>query len=56
MGDFDDDLDHLASELNLVAPHVPSHMQDAYQRGSMVDLAFTVRGLGRFPMNWCGRR
>jgi twitching motility protein PilT len=115
VGDFDDDLDHLASELNLVAPlrtaeapgthrsieswlrrlrelHgsdlllvsgappivrasgrlvptselvlsadditaavapvVSSRLQDAYQRGGAVDLAFTVRGLGRFRMNY----
>jgi twitching motility protein PilT len=115
MGDFDDDLDHLASELDLVAPqrtaeapgthrsieswlrrlrelqgsdlllvsgappfaraagrllqtseliltpddittalapHIPSRLQDAYQRGSTVDLAFTVRGLGRFRLNY----
>ena len=108
MGDFDDDLDHLASELNLVAPlrrhggaapfdrirlrrlrelqgsdlllvtGAPGHarisppasdlrtrigtddieaalmplvsprLQDDYHRGAAVDLAFTVRGLGRF--------
>ena len=115
MGDFDDDLDHLASELNLVAPQrtaeapgthrsietwlrrlrelqgsdlllvsgappvvrtsgrlvptselllspddivaavtplISSRHQDVYQRGSAVDLAFTVRGLGRFRMNY----
>jgi twitching motility protein PilT len=115
VGDFDDDLDHLASELNLVAPlrsaeapgthrsieswlrrlrelqgsdlllvsgappvvrasgrllptseliltpddiaaavapHVPSRLQDAYHRGAAVDLAFAVRGLGRFRMNY----
>jgi twitching motility protein PilT len=115
MGDFDDDLDQLASELNLVAPQrlaeapgthrsletwlrrlrelqgsdlllvagappvvrssgrllatselvlgaddivaavmplVPSRLHDLYQRGSAVDLAFTVRGLGRFRMNY----
>ena len=115
MGDFDDDLDHLASELNLVAPQrtaeapgthrsieswlrrlrelqgsdlllvtgapplvrvqgrllptselvlgndditaaiaplVSSRLHDAYQRGAAVDLAFTVRGLGRFRMNY----
>ncbi len=114
MGDFDDDLDHLASELNLVAPQrtaeapgsprstetwlrrlrelqgtdlllvtgappvvrasgrllptselvlsaedieaavvplVPERLQDAYRHGAAVDLAFTVRGLGRFRMN-----
>ncbi|HKC55160.1 MAG TPA: PilT/PilU family type 4a pilus ATPase [Vicinamibacterales bacterium] len=115
MGDFDDDLDHLASELNLVAPQrtaeapgthrsieswlrrlrelqgsdlllvagappvvraqgrllptselvlgndditaavaplVSSRLHDAYQRGAAIDLAFTVRGLGRFRMNY----
>ena len=115
MGDFDDDLDHLASELNLVAPQrtaeapgthrsieswlrrlrelegsdlllvtgaapvvraqgrllptsevvlgadditaavaplIPPRLLDAYQRGAAVDLAFTVRGLGRFRMNY----
>jgi len=115
MGDFDDDLDHLASELNLVAPQrtaeapgsprsietwlrrlrelqgsdlllvvgappvvrvsgrllptselvlgpadidaavaplVPERLQEAYRRGAAVDLAFTVRGLGRFRMNF----
>ncbi|HYS25451.1 MAG TPA: PilT/PilU family type 4a pilus ATPase [Vicinamibacterales bacterium] len=115
MSDFDDDLDHLASELNLVAPQrtaeapgthrsieswlrrlrelqgsdlllvtgapplvrtqgrlvptselvlgndditaaiaplVPSRLHDAYQRGAAIDLAFTVRGLGRFRMNY----
>ena len=114
MGDFDDDLDHLASELNLVAPQrppetgggprsigswlrrlrelqgsdlllvsgaspvvratgkllptsdvvlgaddieaaifplVPTRLQDAYREGVAVDLAFTVRGLGRFRLN-----
>ena len=115
MGDFDDDLDHLASELNLVAPQRPaeapgthrsieswlrrlrelqgsdlllvtgappvvrtqgrllptsdvvlgndditaavgplvsSRLLEAYQRGAAIDLAFTVRGLGRFRMNY----
>jgi len=115
VGDFDDDLDHLASELNLVAPQrtaeapgthrsieswlrrlrelegsdlllvtgaapvvraqgrllptsevvlgadditaavaplIPPRLLDAYQRGAAVDLAFTVRGLGRFRMNY----
>jgi len=115
VGDFDDDLDHLASELNLVAPHrpgdasgahrsieswlrrlrelqgsdlllvagappmvrasgrlmptselvlgsddieaavapvVPARLQDAFRRGTAVDLAFTIRGLGRFRMNY----
>jgi twitching motility protein PilT len=115
VSDFDDDLDHLASELNLVAPQrvaeapgthrsieswlrrlrelqgsdlllvsgappvvrasgrlvptseliltaddivaavtplISSRLQDAYQHGSAVDLAFTVRGLGRFRMNY----
>ena len=115
MSDFDDDLDHLASELNLVAPQrtaeapgthrsieswlrrlrelqgsdlllvtgapplvrtqgrlvptselvlgndditaaiaplVPSRLHDAYQHGAAIDLAFTVRGLGRFRMNY----
>jgi len=115
VGDFDDDLDHLASELNLVAPQrtadaagsprsieswlrrlrelqgsdlllvagappvvrvsgrllptselilgtddieaavmplVSARLQDAYHRGAAVDLAFTVRGLGRFRMNF----
>jgi twitching motility protein PilT len=115
MGDFDDDLDHLASELNLVAPQrtaeapgsprsieswlrrlrelqgsdlllvvgappvvrvsgrllptselvlgpadidsavaplVPERLQEAYRRGAAVDLAFTMRGLGRFRMNF----
>ena len=115
MGDFDDDLDHLASELNLVAPQrtaeapgthrsieswlrrlrelegsdlllvtgaapvvraqgrllptsevvlgadditaavaplIPPRLLDTYQRGAAVDLAFTVRGLGRFRMNY----
>ena len=115
MSDFDDDLDHLASELNLVAPQrtaeapgthrsieswlrrlrelqgsdlllvpgappvvrasgrilptselvlsaeditaavaplVSARLLDAYQRGSAVDLAFVVRGLGRFRMNY----
>ena len=115
MGDFDDDLDHLASELNLVAPQrtaeapgthrsieswlrrlrelqgsdlllvtgappvvrtqgrllpmsevvldndaitaavgplVSSRLLEAYQRGAAIDLAFTVRGLGRFRMNY----
>ena len=115
MGDFDDDLDHLASELNLVAPQrtaeapgtprsieswlrrlrelngsdlllvsgappvvrasgrlvptseliltpddivaavmplVSGRLQDAYQHGIAVDLAFTIRGLGRFRMNY----
>jgi twitching motility protein PilT len=115
VSDFDDDLDHLASELNLVAPQrtaeapgthrsieswlrrlrelqgsdlllvtgappfvrtqgrlvptselvlgndditaaiaplVPSRLHDAYQRGAAIDLAFTVRGLGRFRMNY----
>jgi len=115
VGDFDDDLDHLASELNLVAPQrtaeapgthrsieswlrrlrelqgsdlllvagappvvraqgrllptselvlgndditaavaplVSSRLHDAYQRGAAIDLAFTVRGLGRFRMNY----
>jgi twitching motility protein PilT len=115
MGDFDDDLDHLASELNLVAPQrlaeapgthrsletwlrrlrelqgsdlllvagappvvrasgqllaiselvlgnddivsavtpvVPLRLQDVYKQGVAVDLAFTVRGLGRFRMNF----
>ena len=115
MGDFDDDLDHLASELNLVAPQrlaeapgthrsletwlrrlrelqgsdillvagvppvvrasgqllaiselvlgnddivsavtpvVPFRLQDVYKQGVAVDLAFTVRGLGRFRMNF----
>ena len=115
MGDFDDDLDHLASELNLVAPQrlaeapgthrsletwlrrlrelqgsdlllvagappvvrasgqllaiselvlgnddivsaatpvVPFRLQDVYKQGVAVDLAITVRGLGRFRMNF----
>jgi len=115
VGDFDDDLDHLASELNLVAPQrtaeapgthrsieswlrrlrelegsdlllvtgaapvvraqgrllptsevvlgadditaavaplIPPRLLDTYQRGAAVDLAFTVRGLGRFRMNY----
>jgi len=115
VGDFDDDLDHLASELNLVAPQrlaeapgthrsletwlrrlrelqgsdlllvagappvvrasgqllaiselvlgnddivsaatpvVPFRLQDVYKQGVAVDLAFTVRGLGRFRMNF----
>ena len=115
MSDFDDDLDHLASELNLVAPQRPaeapgthrsieswlrrlrelhgsdlllvagappvvraqgrllptseivlgadditaavaplitSRLQDVYHRGAAIDLAFTVRGLGRFRMNY----
>jgi len=115
VSDFDDDLDHLASELNLVAPQrtaeapgthrsieswlrrlrelqgsdlllvtgapplvrtqgrlvptselvlgndditaaiaplVPSRLHDAYQHGAAIDLAFTVRGLGRFRMNY----
>ena len=115
MGDFDDDLDHLASELNLVAPQrtaeapgthrsieswlrrlrelqgsdlllvtgappvvrvqgrllptsevvlgadditaavaplISSRLQDAYHRGAAIDLAFTVRALGRFRMNY----
>ncbi len=115
MSDFDDDLDHLASELNLVAPQrtaeapgshrsieswlrrlrelhgsdlllvsgappvvrtsgrlvptseivltaddidaavtplISARLQDAYHRGAAVDLAFTVRGLGRFRMNY----
>ncbi|HEY3093216.1 MAG TPA: PilT/PilU family type 4a pilus ATPase, partial [Vicinamibacterales bacterium] len=115
MGDFDDDLDHLASELNLVAPQrtaeapgthrsieswlrrlrelqgsdlllvtgappvvrtqgrllptsdivlgndditaaigplVSPRLLEAYQRGAAIDLAFTVRGLGRFRMNY----
>ena len=115
MGDFDDDLDHLASELNLVAPQRPAEapgthrsieswlrrlrelqgsdlllvtgappvvrtqgrllptsdvvlgndditaaigplvsprLLEAYQRGAAIDLAFTVRGLGRFRMNY----
>jgi len=115
VGDFDDDLDHLASELNLVAPQrtaesagshrsieswlrrlrelqgsdlllvagsppvvrtpgrltptsdlilgsddidaavapvVSARLQEAFRRGSAVDLAFTVRGLGRFRMNY----
>jgi twitching motility protein PilT len=115
VSDFDDDLDHLASELNLVAPQrtaeapgthrsietwlrrlrelqgsdlllvtgappivraqgrllptselvlgteditsaiaplVSSRLQDAYHRGAAIDLAFTVRGLGRFRMNY----
>jgi twitching motility protein PilT len=115
VSDFDDDLDHLASELNLVAPLrtaeapgtprsieswlrrlrelqgsdlllvagappvvraqgrllatselvlgndditaavaplVSSRLQEAYHRGAAVDLAFTVRGLGRFRMNY----
>jgi twitching motility protein PilT len=115
MGDFDDDLDHLASELNLVAPQrlaeapgthrsletwlrrlrelqgsdlllvagappvvrasgqllatselvlgnddivsavtpaVPFRLQDVYKQGVAIDLAFTVRGLGRFRMNF----
>jgi twitching motility protein PilT len=115
VGDFDDDLDHLASELNLVAPQRPaeapgthrsieswlrrlrelqgsdlllvtgappvvrtqgrllptsdivlgndditaavgplvsSRLLEAYQRGAAIDLAFTVRGLGRFRMNY----
>lgn len=115
MSDFDDDLDQLASELNLVAPQrlaeapgthrsieswlrrlrelqgsdlllvtgapplvrasgrllatselllgnddivsavtpvVPFRLQDVYKQGMAVDLAFTVRGLGRFRMNF----
>jgi twitching motility protein PilT len=115
MGDFDDDLDHLASELNLVAPQrtaeapgthrsietwlrrlrelqgsdlllvtgappvvrvagrlvptselvlstddiiaavtplVSARLQNVYQRGAAIDLALTVRGLGRFRMNY----
>src|SRR5438132_6636097 len=115
VGDFDDDLDHLASELNLVAPQrtaeapgthrsietwlrrlrelhgsdlllvagappvvrasgrlvptselvlgaadidaaviplISARLQDAYHHGAAVDLAFTVRGLGRFRMNY----
>jgi len=115
VGDFDDDLDHLASELNLVAPQrtaeapgthrsieswlrrlrelqgsdlllvtgappivraqgrllptselvlgtdditaavsplISSRLHDAYHRGAAIDLAFTVRGLGRFRMNY----
>jgi len=115
VGDFDDDLDHLASELNLVAPQRPAEapgthrsieswlrrlrelqgsdlllvtgappvvrtqgrllptsdvvlgndditaaigplvsprLLEAYQRGAAIDLAFTVRGLGRFRMNY----
>jgi twitching motility protein PilT len=115
VGDFDDDLDHLASELNLVAPQrtaeapgthrsieswlrrlrelqgsdlllvtgappvvrtqgrllptsdivlgndditaaigplVSPRLLEAYQRGAAIDLAFTVRGLGRFRMNY----
>jgi twitching motility protein PilT len=115
MGDFDDDLDHLASELNLVAPQrtadapgsprsieswlrrlreiqgndlllvtgappvvrvsgrlvptselvlgaddikaaviplMPARLQEAYGSGTAVDLAFTIRGLGRFRMNF----
>jgi twitching motility protein PilT len=115
VGDFDDDLDDLASELNLVAPQrqaeaagtprsieswlrrlrelegsdlllvpgappairvsgrlvptselvlgaddidaavmplVSARLNDAYKRGAAVDLAFTIRGLGRFRMNY----
>jgi twitching motility protein PilT len=115
VGDFDDDLDHLASELNLVAPLrtaetagsprsieswlrrvrelqgsdlllvagappiarasgrltpisdvvlnsddidaavapvVSTRLQEVFRRGAAVDLAFTVRGLGRFRMNY----
>ena len=115
MGDFDDDLDHLASELKLVAPQrtadapgsprwieswlrrlreiqgsdlllvtgappvvrvsgrlvptselvlgaddikaaviplMPARLQEAYRSGTAVDLAFTIRGLGRFRMNF----
>jgi twitching motility protein PilT len=115
VGDFDDDLDHLASELNLVAPQrtaeapgshrsietwlrrlrelngsdlllvtgappvvraagrlmptselvlgtddidaavmplISARLQDAYTHGAAVDMAFTVRGLGRFRMNY----
>jgi twitching motility protein PilT len=115
VSDFDDDLDHLASELNLVAPQrtveapgshrsieswlrrlrelhgsdlllvsgappvvrtsgrlvpmseivltaddidaavtplISARLQDAYHGGAAVDLAFTMRGLGRFRMNY----
>ena len=115
MGDFDDDLDHLASQLNLVAPQrpaeapgsprsietwlrrlrevqgsdlllvagappvvrasgrlvptselvlsaedielavaplVPPRLQDIWRHGAAVDTAFTLRGLGRFRMNY----
>jgi len=115
VGDFDDDLDHLASELNLVAPQraaeapgsprsieswlrrlrelqgsdlllvagappvvkasgrlvptseliltpddietavaplVPPRLQDIWRHGAAVDVAFTLRGLGLFRMNY----
>ena len=115
MGDFDDDLDHLASELNLVAPQriadapgsprsieswlrrlrelqgsdlllvsgappvvrvsgrlvptselvlgaddikaavmpfVPARLLEVYRGGAAIDVAFTIRGLGRFRMNF----
>jgi twitching motility protein PilT len=35
-----------------ITPLISSRQQDVYQRGSAVDLAFTVRGLGRFRMNY----
>ena len=35
-----------------VTPFVSSRLHDIYRRGAAVDLAFTVRGLGRFRMNY----
>jgi twitching motility protein PilT len=35
-----------------VTPLVSARLQDAYQHGAAIDLAFTVRGLGRFRMNY----
>jgi twitching motility protein PilT len=35
-----------------VGPLITPRHQDAYQRGAAVDRAFTVRGLGRFRMNY----
>jgi twitching motility protein PilT len=36
---------------SLVHSVVPSRLRDAYREGAAVDLAFTLRGLGRFRMN-----
>ncbi len=35
-----------------VAPLISARLQDAYHRGAAIDLAFTVRALGRFRMNY----
>jgi twitching motility protein PilT len=38
--------------VSAATPVVPFRLQDVYKQGVAVDLAFTVRGLGRFRMNF----